>query len=212
MNDYDKKSRCGFVVVRLRSAGDAYFLMRQDRRWKDWNFIGGHEKTEDASNLMKSARRELLEEVPPLRRRNHFDLRPLTGLIEYGPIQSRSSGNRVIYELEFFQLIFNKNPSEVIEALTGRSANRLLKEEDLLLQRGLRTSGLVSVLDRALDGGIRSLDFSWPEDLKLAHFSNGQMEIPFQWRENGQVSKAAKSSSQPPSVASPSSRGNGIGI
>jgi hypothetical protein len=178
MNEFDKKSRCGFVVIRFRVAGEAFLLMRKDRQWQDWNFIGGHEKPEDTNDLMKAARRELLEEVPPLRGKSDFTLERLGPQIEYGPIQSRSSGMRVMYEVEFFQLIFTKDPSGLIGAISDRSANKLVREEDLLLQRGIRASGLVSVLDRAIDGGVRSLDCSWPNDLKLA-----QLEIPFQWCE-----------------------------
>jgi ADP-ribose pyrophosphatase YjhB (NUDIX family) len=195
MTDFDKKSRCGFVVIRLRVAGDTYLLMRRDRQWNDWNFIGGHEKSEDGHSLMAAARRELLEEVPQLRGKKHFGLHSITEQIDYGPIQSRSSGKRVVYELEFFQLVFTEAPNEMLDAITARSANRLVREEELLQQRSFRVSGLVAVLDRAIVRGIRSLGYSWPEDLKRARLK-AQLELPFQWHENIQVPDDSVSGSQ----------------
>ena len=39
-----RKSRVGFVIIKLSVAGIAYFLMRVNPKWKDVNFIGGHAK------------------------------------------------------------------------------------------------------------------------------------------------------------------------
>src|ERR1700681_2120072 len=63
-----RKSRVGFVIIKLSVAGTAYFLMRINPKWKDVNFIGGHAKIRDADNLAITARRELWEEVPAIRR------------------------------------------------------------------------------------------------------------------------------------------------
>ncbi len=95
MTRYDKKSRCGFVALKLRLTAGAMFLMREDLGWRDFNLLGGHDKPQDGSSLLRTARRELLEELPLLRRWGHFDLPGalLTGL-------SDRSANRFISEEE----------------------------------------------------------------------------------------------------------------
>src|SRR6266550_1812827 len=143
MKQYDKKSRCAFVVVKLEMVGGTFFLMRHDDRWKDVNFIGGHEKPSENGNLLTAARRELLEEVPALRGTKIFELEPLTDEILYGPIQSRSTGKRVLYELRFFRLVFNGAPHKVLRGITERSANKFVRQDNLLLAHGCRPSGLV---------------------------------------------------------------------
>jgi 8-oxo-dGTP pyrophosphatase MutT (NUDIX family) len=80
----------------------AYYLMRVDPKWKDINFIGGHEKDRDSGNFERTARRELWEEVPSIRDYREFDVVPLTTELYYGPIESRSKGGTVEYELRFF--------------------------------------------------------------------------------------------------------------
>lgn len=55
-----KRSRCAFVVIKLRIAGEDYFLMRRDPDWRDVSFIGGHASERDNGNLERAARRELL--------------------------------------------------------------------------------------------------------------------------------------------------------
>lgn len=176
-----KKSRCGFVVVKLRIAGDIYLLMRQDRRWKDVNFIGGHERAQDAGKLRRAARRELLEEVPSLRAAKSFELVPLTSKIVHGPINSRSAGCKVEYELQYFLVKFAIAPQPLLEALGPRSPNMLVRQEDLLVPRSYRVSGLVQVLDDELRGGLQSVPCSWPEDVGAGLRRTGQIELPLRW-------------------------------
>jgi len=183
VNHFDKKSRCGFVVVKLLISGEPSLLLRQDHKWRDFNFLGGHEKPEDSGNLTRAARREVLEEVPQLRQANCFSLVPLTEKFSYGPIESRSRGLMVLYELQFFQLVFTEAPKKILAAITHRSSNRLLRMEDVLVPGGIRVSQLVRVLDSTIVGGLRSVGFSWPGDIKLQTNPSRQLEIPFQWRE-----------------------------
>ena len=185
MNQRVKKSRCGFVVIKLRVDGKICFLMRQDARWKDLNFIGGHEKARDAANLRRAARRELLEEVPYLRSATSFELAPLTGEFVHGPVYSRSAGCEVEYELQFFLVKFGTTPERLVESLGPRSANELVCQDDLLVPSGYRVSGLVQVLSDKLRNGLQAVPFSWPEDVGAGRSDTGQMGLPLRWPRAG---------------------------
>jgi NUDIX domain len=95
-------SRVGFVIIKMRAEGASYYLMRINPKWKDINFIGGHEKPRDVKNLKTTARRELWEEVPSIRARVDFHLEPLTPEVIHGPILSKSRGVNVEYQIQFF--------------------------------------------------------------------------------------------------------------
>src|SRR5882672_9052579 len=137
-----RKSRVGFVVIKLHVGGTAYFLMRLNSKWKDVNFIGGHAKTRDLENLATTARRELWEEVPSIRTYTSLELMPLTKEVHYGPIRSRSRGEDVEYELQFFLLKFDHPPQLLVEALSLRSKNVWVTQEELIHPGRFRVSGL----------------------------------------------------------------------
>ncbi len=181
MNQPVKKSRCAFVVIKLRIDGKIYFLMRQDARWKDLNFIGGHERARDAANLRRAARRELLEEVPSLRSARSFELAPLTSQFVHGPVYSRSAGCEVEYELQFFLAKFGTAPERLLESLGRRSANELVCQDELLRPSSYRVSKLVQVLSDKLREGLQAIPFSWPEDVGAARSNTRQMDLPLSW-------------------------------
>ena len=185
MNQRIKKSRCGFVVIKLRVCGKVCFLMRQNARWNDLNFIGGHEKACDGASLRKAARRELLEEVPYLRSNRSFELAPLTTQFVHGPVYSRSAGCDVEYELQFFCVEFETSPEHLLESLGPRSANKLVCQDDLLLPRSYRTSKLVQVLSDKLSDGLQAIPFSWPEDVGATLSDTRQMDLPLNWSSPG---------------------------
>lgn len=181
MNHPVKKSRCAFVVIKLRVAGKTCFLMRQDTRWNDLNFIGGHEKARDAASLKTVARRELLEEVPYLRSAKSFELAPLTTQFVHGPVYSRSAGCDVEYELQFFCVKFETTPEHLLESLGPRSANKLVCQDDLILPSSYRVSKLVQVLSDKLREGFDAIPFSWPEDVGASRSDTRQMDLPLGW-------------------------------
>jgi hypothetical protein len=153
------------VVIKLRVAGAAYYLMRANAKWKDINFIGGHDKPRDARDLETTARRELWEEVPSIRGYGRLEFEPLTSVMNYGPILSRSKGDRVEYEIQFFLLKINRSPASFVELLSSRTRNIWISEEELTHPKQFKVSGLVTLLDQALPGGIRSIPFSSATDM-----------------------------------------------
>ncbi len=160
-----KKSRCAFVVIKLKIAGDSYFLMHKDLDWKDLNLIGGHYENKDKGSLSKTARREAIEEFSALRKFKAFTLTPLTEEIEYGPVWSKSARSEVEYNIQFSLLEFKDNPLPLVKTLNKRKRSVLVSEEDL--HNGLnQISELVHVLDKSFPGGLRSIPYSWTEDLK----------------------------------------------
>jgi hypothetical protein len=153
-------SRLGFVVIKLRVHAAPYYLMRSNPKWKDVNFIGGHEKPRDAGSLEKTARRELWEEVPSIRSYETFHLEPLTGEVRHGPIFSKSRGDEVEYQIQFFLFKIDTSPEVLVEKISARSRNVWVSEDDLTYQSRLRISGLVSVLQQLLPGGLASIPYS----------------------------------------------------
>jgi hypothetical protein len=165
MSEVRKKSRCGFIVAKFVLDGEDYFLMRRDPKWRDVNFVGGHEQVQEGGNLRRAARRELLEEVPAMRTFGAFELLSLTDELKYGPIASRSAQCEVEYVLRFFLLEFNETPTTLLENLRSRSLNVLVSYSDLIVPQVRRVSGLVKVLDDALPHGLKGIPYSWPSDL-----------------------------------------------
>jgi 8-oxo-dGTP pyrophosphatase MutT (NUDIX family) len=165
MTEVPRISRVGFVTVKLRAGGTAYYLMRQNAKWKDLNFIGGHAKDRDSDDLKKTARRELWEEVPSIRAYSKFDLEPLTETIHHGPIYSRSKGDSVEYNLQFFLLRIEGSPVPFVEALSTRTRNVWVSESEMLAPQKYRLSGLVGLLHGVLPGGLRNIPFSSATDL-----------------------------------------------
>jgi hypothetical protein len=155
-----RKSRVGFVVIKL-SVGDAvYYLMRANSKWKDINFIGGHDKRRDGGDLKNTARRELWEEVPSLRRYPILVLEPLSSVIQYGPVLSRSKGDQVEYEVQFFLLKIDRSPAMLVELLSSRTRNVWVPEEELMAPNRYRLSNLVQLLNQIVPGGVRNIPFS----------------------------------------------------
>ena len=182
MSNQPKISKCTFVIIKLKISNEEWFIMRRDSRWKDLNFIGGHEGPQDRGNRKKTAKRELLEEIPALRKIKSYQLEPLTAEIEHGPIFSRSARCQVKYLLQFYLLKFKDHPYILLESLRGRTLNIMINQRELISKRKHRISRLVEVLDDALTNGFNSIPYSWNEDLEKTALSNGllscnQMEI-----------------------------------
>ncbi len=191
MNQPVKKSRCAFVVIKLRVDGKIYFLMRQDAQWQDLNFIGGHEEARDGASLKEAARRELLEEVPYLRSAKSFELAPLTSQFVHGPVYSRSAGCDVEYDLQFFSVKFETTPEHLLKSLGPRSANKLICQDDLLVPSSYRVSRLVQVLSDKLVEGLEAIPCSWPEDVGADQSETRQMDLPLTWPGTGPQSGTA---------------------
>jgi hypothetical protein len=173
MGNEPKISKCTFVIIKFNISGKEWYVMRRDNHWKDVNFIGGHEIVLDKGSRKRTAKRELLEEVPAFRKLKAYKLSPLTQEMEYGPIYSRSAGCKVQYLIQFFLLSFIHQPDTLFKALRGRTLNILLSQSELIDQNVHRISGLVRVLANALPDGLNSIPYSWHKDLEKSASSNG---------------------------------------
>jgi len=185
MNQARRKARIGLVVVKAAVDGAAYFLMRANSKWKDISLIGGHEKVRDSGDLSRTARRELWEEVPSVRTYSEFHLDPLTEILHYGPIVSRSKGDEVEYDVQFFLLRIESSPATFVEALGSRTRNIWISEYDLLHSEKYRISTWVQLLDRNLVNGLEGIGYSFVSDLRsFTHY--------FKTRDSSQLEFALK--------------------
>jgi hypothetical protein len=163
-----KLSRVGFTVIKLQINGDDFFLMRKNLKWNDVSFIGGHEMPRDSGNLLRAARRELLEEVPALRSFGAVELVPLTDAVSHGPRFSPSANAHVRYIIQFFLVRFGSDPSDVVTSLGPRTPNLLLRQEELLTKRPFQVASLVDLLHQVVRGGLPAIPYSWESNLDLA--------------------------------------------
>jgi 8-oxo-dGTP pyrophosphatase MutT (NUDIX family) len=174
-----KESQVALVVIKLKVQGQPCFLMRKNRKWEDISFIGGHVEDRDAGSFERSAYRELLEEVPPLRVNRDFNLTSLTSQIRYGPVYSRSANTTVNYDLQFFLVVFRNSPEIAIASLGQRSLNVLLTENELLKPSLYRIAALVEVLNTQHKGGLSAIPYSWPGDIDSADIDVAQSALAF---------------------------------
>jgi hypothetical protein len=167
--------------VKLKAGGTSFFLMRLNRKWKDVSFIGGHDKPRDGGSLEKTASRELWEEVPSIRKLR-FDLDPLTEVLRYGPVHSRSKHDMVEYELQFFLVKFGYSPDAFLKGLSRRTLNVWIAQDELRNERRYRVSMLVRLLDATFAGGLSDIPFSSGIDFHSSrhvfdYSSQGQLEL-----------------------------------
>ena len=175
-----KESKVAFAIVKLKVKGVPHFLMRMNRSWGDISFVGGHINDRDVGSPKRAAYRELLEEVPTLRRTRNIDLEPLTSQVTHGPVFSRSALTTVRYELYFFQVTFRNTPEPAISSLTQRSLNILVSQRDLINPTKFKVASLVELLNREYQGGLSSIPYSWPGNLNLSSVSGKHATLAHQ--------------------------------
>jgi len=161
-----KQSRVALVVIKLKFRDTPYYLMRNNKAWGDVSFVGGHVDERDADSLERAAHRELLEEVPSLKCERSFDLNILTPQLDYGPVYSASAKTQVVYDLQFFLLLFHQTPESVITSLRKRSMNVLLAQSELLQPTRYKVATLVEILNNQYPGGLSAIPYSWPRNLE----------------------------------------------
>jgi hypothetical protein len=164
MKEVPSISRCAFVIIKIKANDEDYFFMRRDPSWQDINFIGGHDQPQDRGKLQRTAKRELLEEVPALRSFNAFKLESLTAEVPHGPIYSLSARRQMQYVLRFFLLQFTEDPSSFFKGFQGKTQNILVSNRNIR-EHFYQMSGLVQVLEHSLSGGLEVIPYSWPIDL-----------------------------------------------
>lgn len=176
----EQVSEIGLVVIKLSFSGSPYFLMRKNDKWNDMNFIGGHVSDRDGGRLLRSAQRELREEVPAFRSLR-YTLHSLTSKIEFGPRFSHSRGTYVLYVLQFFLVECGEDPTGALKAISTRSKNRLVAESKMLTgSRGITQFALL--LDERTEGGLVAIPLSWSESLPRTSeytglFNPGQFDL-----------------------------------
>lgn len=163
-----REARCAFVVIKLLIGGKDYYVLRQDADWGDLNLIGGHQEAKDNGRFNRTARREMFEELSALRGRIDVDLKPITGVVSYGPVWSKSANCDSLYVLRFFVARFvEDNVTRLQETLSARSRNFLVA--DARVRRGLESrdiSAFLAILEAEIPDGLRGIPYSWDGDLE----------------------------------------------
>lgn len=147
------------VLVKIRFTDGIYYLLHKNKKWGDWNLVGGHVEPGEEGEWARTAYRETEEEMSPLRYREDFILVPLLAApILFGPRSSRSSqGQLTQYKAQFFRLVFRSDPLAFLKQLND---DFQLVPESEVAQRD-DVGALVKELDQRLRGGIVSVPPAW---------------------------------------------------
>ncbi len=176
-------SRCAFAVIKLKIGQVPFVFMRRDRTWNDLNLIGGHQNQRDRRSYSNTVRREVREEIPILRKGELFEVCPLTELVSFGPVYSKSRLEMVEYEVVYFLVKFLQEPAFLRHAISGRTDNVLVRQSEIGLRGGHRISRMALQLEHILVGGWELVEYSWSRDLKeVKGFDRfpEQDELPFE--------------------------------
>lgn len=147
------------VVVKLEFTDGYFYLLHKNKKWGDWNLVGGHVEPGEEGEWVRTAYREAEEEMTPLQHKKDFLLVPLlTAPITLGPRRSRSAGGQTTkYYANFFRLIFRRDPVDYLRKLGDDFI--LVAESDVESRKDI--GELVAILSRQLPGGIASVPPAW---------------------------------------------------
>jgi len=162
-----RESKVALVLVKLRVAGEDYFLVREHPKWGDWSVVGGHVERYEESDWGTAAIREADEELRPLSHELDFDVVALGGdPIRWGPVRSKSAQERpTTYEARYFFLKLKRCPQDLLSQLDVETY-RLVRQSELESDQG--HEGISDTLLRAreaLTGGLSAVPLAWPESL-----------------------------------------------
>lgn len=163
-----RHSDVAYVLAKLRVGAEDYALLRAHTKWGDWSLVGGHVEPTDQT-WHAAARREVEEEMAPLRCGRDFEVEPLdVPASKWGPVPSRSAGMRPTnYRAEWYVLRFVADPRQCLAKLPP-DAFRLVRLSDLHHVPNL--SSIVERVASLLPRGWESLPLSWPLNLDRLPF------------------------------------------
>ena len=153
-------------MIKLKIDNKDYFVLRRDRDWNDLNLIGGHQEEKDNGRFMRTAKREMFEEMSALRGKAEVALKPISEPICYGPVWSQSARCESLYHLMFYLARFETDASVLKKALSAQSMNFLVDCESLKVAIERKdVSAFLKLLDSEVPGGLEAIPYSWDHDL-----------------------------------------------
>jgi 8-oxo-dGTP pyrophosphatase MutT (NUDIX family) len=160
----NRRSALAFVLVRLDIGGCDYLLLNRHSKWGDWSLVGGH--LEAGEDWLTAAIREANEELSPLKTFVDMQIHPLNGLIEWGPVSSRSAnGRNTVYAAHYYWLEFLRDPCIAMRWLDP--AEWILVSLARLARRPWDPdiSDTLARLAECLPGGLSAVPRAWPNEL-----------------------------------------------
>ena len=171
VNMNKREVSCAFIVCKVCIGGKDYLVLRRDSSWEDLNFIGGHQEPVDEGNYLATAMREVEEELPELKKFGNFELVPLTGETQFGPVWSVSAKSETLYKIRFFLLKFIEEPIVLNDLVSHNTPNVFVSQEDITLRNeASNISQLVQLLESSFPGGISAIPHSWGKNITNTHY------------------------------------------
>ena len=155
---------CSFVIPKLIVGAEPLILLRIDPKWFDISLVGGHVAPEDGGDWLRTAIREIEEELAPLRHGKNFELDVLTGDVRLAAEWSKVKEKLTSYTFRYFSMFFCGELDEVFQLLAANALVTWVRERELIEGRlRKRLSAPIRVLIEHLEGSLKLIPVSWPE-------------------------------------------------
>lgn len=170
-----RHSSLAHVFIRIPIEGRVHLLLCRNKKWDDWNLVGGHVESGEEGDWARTALRECEEELAPLKYGTDFILVPLLRQpVSWGPVPSKSvQGTPTRYTAQFFALEFRRDPAECLAKLPADEF-ALAAEAQLRTYAKHLVSGAIEVARRKLPGGLRDVPVSWEKSIKRRRVHFGE--------------------------------------
>ena len=157
-----RRSSIAFVLVRLDLGRERALLLRENDKWRDWSFVGGHVEPGEEGDWTKTAIRETEEEMLPLQHLKHFLIEELpVKTITWQAASRSASGVLTDYAVRCYLLTFVHSPEAMLSQLSdGRF---ILAGESWLRSHPPDVGDTVVRTLSHLGEGLGALPLSWPD-------------------------------------------------
>ncbi len=111
------QSNIVYALIKLKINGKDLLLLRYNKKWKDFSFVGGHVEKDEEDNWEKAIIKEIEEELPHSQFGYNFKVSPYTKKLFLPDRISKTTGKMTRYSVQWYHLNFIKNPLIFVEKL-----------------------------------------------------------------------------------------------
>lgn len=130
-----RRSQIVYASARLQFGNEVYCLLRWHPKWGDWSLLGGHVEAHERDDWLAAVRREIDEELAPLRVGVDVEVGevavPETWMESFRKESQSANGGPTQYDVRWFALRFISDP---VECLRRVDSVKLVPETDALVR------------------------------------------------------------------------------
>ena len=166
-----RNSKAAYGIIKHQFDMGSAYLLRMNRSWNNqYNFISGHMEPEDRNDYKNTIIREIEEELPPLKNKEQFVVRPISEKPFKDDAYSLSAQVETTYVFYIFQIFLLMPFNDISFLWEGeQSLNRWFTEKELKKGKGKKGEAItrfpVPQIIEFIPGGLDSLQDSFiPQD------------------------------------------------